>query len=306
MASVINSFRMGLSCQSISKQYLIHHQNSRQFYNLVSNYLTKRKQPNVAVLNLCGMIQADMNRKTYGGVKKLNLESLHKSIDKTFATKKLSEVCLLINSPGGSPVQSELIANRIMHLSKTKKIDVVSFVEDYAVSGGYWLACAGKEIYTAESSLAGSIGVVAASFGLHNFIKRYDIERRVETMGKNKAIWDIFQPESLEDKEIIQRTLNRTYVNFTNFVKQQRGSRLKAEDDILFTGEFWVGKDAVDLGLTDGIKTLNDYLHEKYGDNVNVVKVNPGNSGRLGAIFGSGISISDIEDSLFCAKHKFM
>jgi len=272
-----------------------------------STYVKQMGKPKVAVLRLSGLIQSDVMMKF--GDNSLNLESLYKSLDRTFAMKELKEVCLVINSPGGSPVQSELIANRIMHLSKLKNVNVVSFVEDYGASGGYWLACAGTEIYTANNSLVGSIGVISATFGLDKLIKNYDIDRRVYTTGKNKSMMDPFQPETPEHKEIVDRQLNRMYANFCDFVKQQRGSRLKADDDVLFTGECWVGEDTVSLGLTDGVKTLSDYLHEKYGGEPSIIvrRINP-RSGLFPFLSTGvlGTSFSDIEHDLFVMKNTFL
>jgi len=308
MASIVNAYRFGsLSLQLLPQQYPPHC-NTRLFFKRASAYLKQRKKPRVAVLHLRGVIAADL-QGGYLSSKKLNLESLDKSIDKTFATKGLKEVCLVVNSPGGSPVQSELIANRIMHLSKVKNVDVVSFVEDYGASGGYWLSCIGKEIYTAQNSIVGSIGVISKSFGLDKFIKNYDIDSRVIATGKHKDLWNMFQPERPEHRAILEKTMHKLFGNFTSFVKQRRGSRLKAEDDVLFTGEYWVGEDAVHLGLVDGVKTLSDYLYEKYGDDVNVVRINPMKSSRFGDMFNvsvPGVSISDLEHDLIHEKYKFL
>jgi len=306
MANVFNTILITRSSISIlSKLNTLYTQpNTRQFYKAVTGYVKKKNKPKVAVVNCVGMIQAEKGDKFGFAAKPLNLESLRKSLDKAFTTKGVKEVCLVINSPGGSPVQSDLIANRILHLSKTKQIEVNAFVEDSAVSGGYWLACTGKRIYITENSITGSLGVIAGSFGFQDFIKRFDIDRRVMKAGKHKDIMDPFQPEKEEHKEIMQRSLERVYENFINYVKRQRGDRLTGSDEELFTGQFWAGKDAIDLGLVDEIMTLNDYIYEKYEDNVDVMYVNSSKSGLLSQLMGSSFSISDLENSLIESKFR--
>lgn len=312
MFSIMN--RIGLfTCLHVSKcsygsalygtyqQVLNPTQNYRHFHKKAVEYFKRRKKPNVAVLNMRGSISSGQRTG------RLNIEKLQKPIDTAFATKNLKEVCLIINSPGGSPAQSELIAEKIIYLSEKKNVQVTSFVEDVAASGGYWLACAGSNIYTTRTSIIGSIGVIQMGFGLQDFIKRFGIERRVKVKGKNKAFWDPFAPETPESKEIFDRNLECLYNTFTEFVKSRRGERLKAADETLFTGEFWVGQDGIDLGLSDGFNSLSLYLDKKYGDNVNIVEVNRAKQG-LRSYFQLGISEmlhSELEDTALQSKYKF-
>ena len=257
-----------------------------------------RNKPKVTILNLRGTISSG---KAPG---RLNFEQLKKPIDKAFAKKDTKEVCLVINSPGGSPQQSELIADRIKFLSEKNSIPVTSFVEDAAASGGYWLACAGSNIYTTQSSIVGSIGVISMRLGFHELIQKWGIENRTRTIGKNKAFWDPFSPETPEGKAITDKIMKRLYDNFTDFVKKCRGDRLKGGDDVLFTGEAWVGEDGLDLGLIDGFDSVHHYLEIKYGDDVNIVEVNPSKQG-LGAFLSrtfADIVRLELEDIVWQSK----
>lgn len=217
----------------------------------------------VAVLRLSGVIGKVSNVRTG-----LNIETLNELIEKAFEIKKLVAVCLNINSPGGSPVQSELITKRIISLSKEKKIPVYSFIEDVAASGGYWLACAGKEIYASKSSIIGSIGVISTGFGFHEAIVKLGIERRVYTEGKNKSILDPFQPAQVTDIKIIKQLQKEIHEHFIDHVKTSRIGKLTQDDDILFNGEFWSGRSAVDFGLIDGIEDMYSFIKQKFGDDI--------------------------------------
>ncbi|GAB4164869.1 MAG: S49 family peptidase [Rickettsiaceae bacterium] len=222
-------------------------------------------KPVVAVLRLDGVIGKV-------GVTKsgLTLCSLNPLIEKAFKIERLKAVCLCINSPGGSPVQSELIANRIIELAKEKDIPVYSFIEDVAASGGYWLACAGNKIFASKSSLVGSIGVISSGFGFHEAIGRVGIERRVYTQGKTKSVLDPFQPEKESDIKIIKKIQKEIHEHFINSVKARRGGKLTQSDDILFNGEFWSGQVAVDYGLVDEINNLYTFIKSKFGDEVKI------------------------------------
>jgi len=215
------------------------------------------KQPTVSVLRLTGSISdGEVSRKS------VNYESLDKQIDKSFAFENLKAVCLRINSPGGSPVQSELIAKRIQKLSLEKGVPVYAFVEDEAASGGYFLACGAKEIYASESSVVGSIGVLSQSFGLQEFIKRWGIENRLQTAGEKSEV-AIARTD---------RVLANIHRNFISFVKESRGDRLKGEEDHLFSGEYWTGNEALELGLIDGVETdMVGFLKREFGDEVRIV-----------------------------------
>ncbi|WP_425362112.1 S49 family peptidase [Candidatus Tisiphia endosymbiont of Mystacides longicornis] len=215
----------------------------------------------IAVLRLSGVIGKVSSIKSG-----LTIESLHELIDKAFEIKNLEALCLSINSPGGSPVQSELISKRIRLLAQEKKIPVYSFVEDLAASGGYWLACIGDQIYASKSSIIGSIGVISAGFGFPAAIDKLGIERRVYAEGKNKSILDPFQPVQKEDIKIIKHLQKQIHQHFIDYVKERRVGKLTQEDDILFNGEFWSGQTAVDFGLIDGIDDMYSFIKKKYGD----------------------------------------
>jgi signal peptide peptidase SppA len=223
-------------------------QNAKKLCNWI-NCLTFEKwrnpKPSISVLRLGGVIG-----KVGAGQKGLTIEGLNEHIEEAFKKSNLSAVCLVINSPGGSPVQSELIAARIMALSKEKDVPVYAFVEDVAASGGYWLACAADEIYASKSSIVGSIGVISAGFGFQDAIKKMGVERRVYTQGLNKSVLDPFLPEKKSDIDILLKLQKNTHNHFINHVKSRRKGRLTQTDEILFNGEFWSGNIAEDFGLT--------------------------------------------------------
>jgi signal peptide peptidase SppA len=223
----------------------------------------------VSVLRLSGVIGKVGMR---GG---LTLESLNESIEKAFKTSKLSALCLVINSPGGSPVQSELIASRIMSLAKEKDVPVYSFVEDVAASGGYWLACAADEIYASKSSIVGSIGVISSGFGFQSAIEKLGIERRVYTEGKSKSVLDPFQEAKASDIKLLRGLQQEVHEHFINHVKARRKGKLTQDDDILFNGEFWAGKNAVDFGLIDGIDDMYSFIKRKFGDKAKIEYMTP-------------------------------
>ena len=198
----------------------------------------------------------------------LNLAAVAGPLQRAFATKRAAAVALAINSPGGSPVQSALIARRIRDLAEEKGKTVYAFVEDVAASGGYWLACAADEIYADASSIVGSIGVISAGFGFQDLIARFGIERRVHTSGARKLILDPFAPEKAEDVTKLKAIHGEIHEAFRALVRERRGERLKADEDALFDGEFWTGARALDLGLVDGIGHLRPVLRRKFGDKV--------------------------------------
>ncbi|MEM7547829.1 MAG: S49 family peptidase [Pseudomonadota bacterium] len=176
-------------------------------------------------------------------------------------------MALLINSPGGSPTQSALIAARIRRLAAEKNVPVLAFCEDIAASGGYWLATAGDEIFADDNSIIGSIGVIYAGFGFHALLDRQGIERRVHTAGRSKSMLDPFRPEKEEDVARIKQLQGVIHDNFIDQVKSRRGDRLTSDDD-LFTGEVWVGRQAQDVGLIDGIGHLVPVIKDRYGDDI--------------------------------------
>jgi len=224
------------------------------------------KDINIPTLRLTGVIgQAGIARSG------LTIAGIEKLVDKLFSDKKAPAVALIINSPGGSPTQSSLIAEKIINLAKEKNKKVYAFVEDVAASGGYWLACAADEIYLDLNSIVGSIGVISPGFGFVDLIKKIGVERRVYTSGKSKSFLDPFKEEKKEDIDRLKSIQEQIHENFIEYVKSRRGSKLlsSAEDEI-FSGLFWVGKKGVDLGLADGIGSINQIIREKYGNKAKI------------------------------------
>ena len=195
-------------------------------------------------------------------------------IKKAFSFKKSENIAISINSPGGSPVQSHLIHDYIKQLAKKNKKKVIVFAEDVAASGGYLIACAGDEIYANSSSIVGSIGVISASFGFQDAIKKIGIQRRVYTAGKNKSTLDPFKEEKEEDIERIKKLQIELHSDFIEVVKKSRGSKLKdTEKNNTFTGEFWSGTTSMKLGLIDGIGNAEQILREKFGEDIVIKKL---------------------------------
>ena len=223
-----------------------------------------KRCPQISVLRLTGVIgQGNIGRRNG-----LTLADLESSIEAAFEIPRLKAVALSINSPGGSPVQSALIAERIQSLAKKKKVKVYAFCDDVAASGGYWLACAADEIYANGASVVGSIGVITASFGLDKLLKRIGIERRVYTAGKNKHRLDPFLPENSKDVEYLRSLQKDLHGQFKEFVLKRRGKKLKGSSRVLFNGDFWSGLGALELGLVDGIGELQSTLQKKYGKKI--------------------------------------
>ena len=194
-------------------------------------------------------------------------------LKKAFSFKKAKYVAISINSPGGSPVQSHLIYSYIRQLADQKKIKVIIFAEDVAASGGYLISCAGDEIYANSSSIIGSIGVISASFGFKDLIKKIGIERRVYTAGKNKSTLDPFVEEKEEDIKRLKSIQLELHSDFIKVVEKSRGTKLKdVEKNNIFTGEFWAGSSALKLGLIDGIGNADQILKEKFGEKVIIRK----------------------------------
>lgn len=223
--------------------------------------------PKVAVIRLQGAISAG----TRGGI---NDATFAPVIEKAFAKGKPAAVALVINSPGGSPVQSALVAARIRRLAEEKNVPVHAFVEDVAASGGYWLACAADDIWVDPSSIVGSIGVVSAGFGFVEALGKLGVERRVHTAGANKSILDPFSPEKAEDIERLKSLQTDIHAAFIDHVKARRGTRL-VEHDEMFTGAFWTGTKGVELGLADGIGHLVPKMKDLYGDKVKFAAYGP-------------------------------
>ncbi|WP_019220584.1 S49 family peptidase [Bartonella senegalensis] len=195
-------------------------------------------------------------------------------LDKAFAYKKAPAVALIINSPGGSPVQSRLIFKRIRDLAEEKKKQVLIFIEDIAASGGYMIACAGDEIFADPSSIVGSIGVVTTSFGFPELLKKIGVERRVYTAGKNKVTLDPFQPEKKADIDHLKSLQLEVHQTFIDLVKERRAEKL-SNDPNIFTGMFWSGKKGVELGLIDGLNDVRSVIKERFGDDAKLRLITP-------------------------------
>lgn len=254
-----------------------------------------KSHPLVSVLRLQGVIAAG----TRGSLHDAGLSSL---IQKAFTRGKPKAVALVINSPGGSPSQSSLIASRIRRLAEEKEVKVYAFIEDVAASGGYYIAAAADEIWVDRHSITGSIGVISAGFGLDEFIGRHGIERRVYTAGKSKSLADPFRPEDPEDVERIKRLQEHIHAGFIDHVKTRRGDRLNGEME-LFDGSVWVGDEAVPTGLIDGVAHLVPKMKEVFGEKVRFrpyVQKKP-LLGRLGASL-IGDAMGEIEDRAAFAR----
>ncbi len=217
--------------------------------------------PVVAILPLEGVIGSGSRFTTA-----LNLAGLEDKINQAFDVYNVKAVALAVNSPGGSPVQSELIMRRIQKLSAEKKIPVYAFAEDVAASGGYLISLAAEEIYAHEASIVGSIGVISAGFGFNKAIEKIGVERRVYAAGDNKSILDPFQPEKDKDVKLLKELQKEIHDFFKSLVKESRGDRLKGTQKIMFSGQFWAGKEAMKLGLVDGIGDIHTVMKEKLGD----------------------------------------
>lgn len=224
--------------------------------------------PVVAVLRLDGVIGPR-------GRRNLSLRRYAAAIERAFALRHLHGVALAINSPGGSPVQSQLLYRRIRQFAEEKQVPVFAFAEDVAASGGYWLALAADEVYAEETSLLGSIGVVSASFGFTAALARWGVERRLYTAGPDKSLLDPFLPENPRDVErltVLQRDLHDS---FKTLVRARRGTRLKGEEEALFSGEVFTGRRALGLGLIDGIGDLRGVMRDRFGAQVRLRFIDP-------------------------------
>jgi len=199
----------------------------------------------------------------------LDLSGQQELIEKAFSIKKAKAIAISVNSPGGSPVQSHLIYSYIKKQAKKNKKKVLVFAEDVAASGGYLIACAGDEIYANSSSIIGSIGVIYSSFGLQELIKKAGIQRRIYTAGKNKSTLDPFVEEKEEDIQRLKKIQLDLHSDFIKVVEESRSTKLKKDKNMdLFTGEFWSGSKAKDLGLIDGLGNADEILKEKFGEDV--------------------------------------
>jgi signal peptide peptidase SppA len=217
-------------------------------------------KPVVSLVRLHGVITAAAGPLPRSVI---NAAAVEKTLERAFAPEGLAAVALLVNSPGGSPTQSALVADRIRQLADEAQVPVLAFCEDVAASGGYWLACAADEIYAHATSLVGSIGVISQGFGLAGLIERFGVQRRLYTAGTSKSRLDPFLPEKPEDVEWLRGLQDELHGMFRGWVAERRGNRLKGGDE-LFTGEVWTGARALELGLVDGLGTPRTIIAERF------------------------------------------
>lgn len=263
-----------------------------------------KKDVTIPVVRLSGAIAASsgpLNRT-------LSLAGVGPLLEKAFEDKQTPAVALVINSPGGSPVQSRLIYQRIRELAAENEKKVLVFVEDVAASGGYMLAIAGDEIFVDETSIVGSIGVVSASFGFDKAIAKLGIDRRVYTAGKNKVSMDSFQPEKKEDVKYIKELQLEIHQVFIDMVEARRGAKLSDDPDI-FTGKFWTGIQGKKLGLVDGFGHIGTIIKQRYGKDTKLKLMTQkkgllGRGGTPGISFGSDAASSLVDVSIMTAEEK--
>lgn len=236
----------------------------------------RERRPLVPVLRLAGPI--GMVTPLRPG---LSLSTVAGALERAFRIKRAAAVAIIINSPGGSPVQSRLIQARIRHLAEKHGKPVFVFIEDVGASGGYLIALAGDEIIADQSSIVGSIGVVSAGFGFDRLIDKIGVERRVYTAGDKKVMLDPFQPEKPEDIKRLKALQKDVQDMFVELVKERRGAALTGSDKTLFSGEFWSGRKALELGLVDRLGDITSVMRERYGDKVRLKAVSTTQGGLL-------------------------
>ncbi len=232
----------------------------------VRPYIPKRWRgdlPVVPVVRLTGVIGFSTPLRPG-----LSIAGVAKTLDRAFAVRNAKAVALVINSPGGSAVQSHLIFQRIRALSDEKKVPIIAFVEDVAASGGYMIACAADEIVCDPASIVGSIGVIGASFGFPEAMKRFGIERRIYTAGEHKSMLDPFLPEQEEDVARLKAIQRDIHDMFIGLVRARRGARLAGPENTMFSGEYWVAKTAKEFGLIDQIGDVRSFLRQRFGEDV--------------------------------------
>ncbi|MCK5424662.1 MAG: S49 family peptidase [Emcibacter sp.] len=248
--------------------------------------------PVVAILPLEGVIGSGSRFSSA-----LNLAGIEEKITQAFDVYNVKAVALAVNSPGGSPVQSELIMRRIQKLSQEKKIPVYAFAEDVAASGGYLISLAAEEIYAHEASIVGSIGVISAGFGFNKAIDKIGVERRVYAAGDNKSILDPFQPAKDKDIKLLKELQKEIHEFFKSLVKESRGDKLNGTQKIMFSGQFWAGKEAMKLGLIDGIGDLHSVMKEKLGDKTKFKRIKE-EKGFIKGLLGMGGTKTKISEEI--------
>ncbi len=261
-----------------------------------------RRGPVVPVVRLSGVIASGGLLGSRG----LSMESVAPLLKRAFEMRGAKAVALSLNSPGGSPVQSALIAQRIRLHAAEKGLPVIAFVEDVAASGGYWLACAADEIIADPSSIVGSIGVISSGFGFQDLIARIGVERRVHTSGENKSMLDPFRPEQADDVERLKRLQAEIHDGFKDWIRQRRGKLLKGDESMLFSGEFWTARRGLELGLVDGFGELRATLQARHGDKVHLPVIGPRRRllSRFGLQTGIGGGIDTIGPATLAALEE--
>lgn len=251
---------------------------------------------NVSVLPLHGPIMIGRRGSKQG----LNLEAIERQVIKAFTVPDLKAVALSINSPGGSPVQSAMIMDRILDLGKRTGVPVIAFTEDIAASGGYMISLAADEIIAHPASLVGSIGVIYAGFGFPAALKKLGVERRIHTAGKSKSFMDPFGPEKKADVEHLKGLQVELFKYFQDLVIERRGKRLKGPKTKVFSGLVWSAEEALKLGVIDGIGDMGTVLRERFGEKVRLVRIAPPKS-LLGGLLGASQAKTGGDLTLFSA-----
>lgn len=212
----------------------------------------KSASPYAALVRIEGLIDADQ---------KANASKVNASLRAAFADPQARGVLIVINSPGGSPVQASLIHDRLLSLRAQHPGRPVWVIgEDMLTSGAYYIAVAGDRLCVNRSTMTGSIGVVMSGWGLSRAIDRYGVERRVFTAGQNKARLDAFRPLTADDERKANALVRSIHAQFIAAVQAARGTRLKGNPKLLWSGDYWTGEEAVSLGLVDGLCDLNSVM----------------------------------------------
>ncbi|MEC8744177.1 MAG: S49 family peptidase [Candidatus Puniceispirillaceae bacterium] len=250
----------------------------------------------MSVVRLSGIIAASASPARG----RLSLQATEDSLKKAFSMSGIKAVVLIINSPGGSPVQSELIGSYIRQLALKHDVPVLAFCEDVAASGGYWIAAAADEIYASSVSVVGSIGVISAGFGFPELLEKLGVERRVYTSGKSKSMLDPFRAENPDDIAYLKQLQNQIHQRFIDHVKSRRGSRLAGDEDEIFSGKFWTGETAHQLGLIDGVGLMREVLEARFGEKLQIVTIAQkkgfmpfGLSARIGRLLSYDSAVDD-------------
>jgi len=251
--------------------------------------LRSRSIAKVAIINLHGVIGVG-NTDPFGlGNKNICFESVKREVDAILEQEGVQELILNVNSPGGTPVQTDRISTYITEKAEAHGVPVVAFIEDVAASGGYWLACTASQIYASKCSVLGSIGVISQSFGFHSLMNKWGIERRIITSGDQKSVLDPFSPLDDDDVKMVKNMMDSMHELFIDHVKNSRGNRLRGSEESLFNGQVWIAGKALEHGLIDGIDSMEGYITRKWGNNVELFRVQKQES-WLSKLIGGDVS----------------